>query len=421
MAAMYDDEGESEAVGPGDVLSGAPLLDIVIPVYNEEADLERSVRSLHRYLAGQFPYEARITIADNASTDGTLAIARRLAAELRSVRVLHLDRKGRGLALRTAWMQSDATVLAYMDADLSTDLNALLPLVAPLISGHSQVSIGRRLGPGVRVVRGFRREFISRGYNLLLRLFLGARFRDAQCGFKAVRADVARDLLPAVEDQSWFFDTELLTLAERAGLRIYEVSVDWIEDPDSRVDILRTAVADLQGIWRLSRALAHGLTLDVVAVLREAAPPPDAVRQVWSFAAVGLVSTLAYFGLYWLLRDITSAAAANLASLLITAVANTAANRRLTFGVRDRRMLARDHTGGLVALGIALVITTASLAALHAADPDPGRVLELVVLGAANLVATVARFVLLRAWIYHPRNSASGLLRLHRHEERAAP
>src|SRR5437016_8862146 len=364
----------SDPDGPEGVPCRPPLVDIVIPVYNEEADVEGSVRRLHGYLAGSFPYEARITIADNASTDRTLDIARRLATELPSVRALHLDRKGRGHALRSAWMQSDAAVLAYMDADLSTDLNALLPLVAPLVSGHSQVSIGRRLGPGVRVVRGLKREFISRCYNLLLRLFLGARFRDAQCGFKAIRADVARDLLPAVEDESWFFDTELLTLAEEAGLRIYEVPVDWTDDPDSRVDILRTALEDLRGIWRMSRRLARGLTFEGVAGLREAAPSPDTTRQLWSFGAIGVISTLAYFGLYWLFRDVAPALVANVAALLVTALGNTAANRRFTFGVRGRRMAARDHTGGLVALVIALTITTASLAALRAVSADPGRV-----------------------------------------------
>jgi putative flippase GtrA len=409
MAALYSDEEATDLAAPMGRLGVRPLLDVVIPVYNEEADLERSVRRLHRYLAGHFPYQARITIADNASTDDTWTIATRLAAELPWVRALHLDGKGRGRALRTAWMQSDASIVAYMDVDLSTDLNALLPLVAPLVSGHSQVSIGRRLGPGVRVVRGPRRELISRCYNLILRLFLHAGFKDAQCGFKAMRADVARELLPAVEDQSWFFDTELLTLAERAGLRIYEVPVDWTDDPDSRVDVVATALADLKGIWRMSHRLARGLTLDGLAGLREAAPSTDTVRQVWSFAVVGAASTLAYFALYWLLRNVTSASAANVASLLITAVANTAANRRLTFGVRGRRMLARDHTGGLVALGIALVITTASLAALHTASSNPSRLTEVAVLGGANLAGTGARFVLLRAWIYHSRRPAARL------------
>jgi putative flippase GtrA len=412
MVAAARDEEWRAVDRPIDGPDGAPLLDVAIPVHNEERDLERSVRRLDGYLAHHFPYEARITIADNASTDGTWQIATRLALELPSVGALHLDRKGRGRALRSAWMQSDAAVLAYMDVDLSTDLNALLPLVAPLISGHSQVSIGRRLGHGARVVRGPKRELISRCYNLLLRVSLGARFQDAQCGFKAIRAEVAHELLPAVEDESWFFDTELLTLAERAGLRIYEVPVDWTDDEDSRVDILRTALEDLRGIWRMSRSLAMGLTFDGLAGLREAAPPTDTTRQLWSFGAIGVVSTLAYFGLYWLLRDVTSAPAANVASLLVTAVANTAANRRLTFGVRGRQMLARDHTGGLVALGIAVAVTTSSLAGLHAFSANPGRIAELVVLGGANLVATVARFVLLRAWIYHPRRPAGRVLRL---------
>ena len=168
------------------------VLDIVIPVYNEERDLERCIRRLHRYLATEVPYSARITVADNASTDNTLAAAQRLADELPDVEVLHLDAKGRGGALYAAWMASDADVVAYMDVDLSTELSALMPLVAPLISGHSDIAIGSRLTASSRVVRGPKREFVSRSYNLILRGVLGARFSDAQCGFKAVRADVAR-------------------------------------------------------------------------------------------------------------------------------------------------------------------------------------------------------------------------------------
>jgi len=216
------------------------------------------VRRLHAHLSGTFPYPFRITIADNASTDGTLAVAGALAAELPGVEAFHLAAKGRGRALAAAWSASGAPVLAYMDVDLSTDLAALLPLVAPLLSGHSDLAIGSRLSRGSRVVRGAKREFISRGYNLLLRGTLAARFSDAQCGFKAIRKDVARRLLPLVRDTGWFFDTELLVLAERAGLRIHEVPVDWVDDPDSRVDIVATAVADLKGIWRLGRTLATG-------------------------------------------------------------------------------------------------------------------------------------------------------------------
>ncbi|GAA3969785.1 hypothetical protein GCM10022231_33790 [Gordonia caeni] len=201
-------------------LAPAPLLDVVVPVYNEEADLERSVRRLHDYLVTELPYSARITIADNASTDATLRIGQRLAAEFGDVRAVHLDEKGRGRALNRVWRESDAQIVAYCDVDLSTDLNALMPLIAPLISGHSDVAIGTRLNRASQVTRGPKREFISRSYNLLLRVAMRAHFSDAQCGFKAMRADVARQLLPHVEDTGWFFDTELLVLAERIGLRI---------------------------------------------------------------------------------------------------------------------------------------------------------------------------------------------------------
>jgi glycosyltransferase involved in cell wall biosynthesis len=228
-----------------------PLIDIVIPVYNEERDLGPSVRRLHDYLGSDFPFPAVITIADNASRDGTMAVAQGLASELTRVRVVHLDKKGRGRALRAAWLQSDAPIVAYMDVDLSTDLRALLPLVAPLLSGHSDLAIGSRLARGARVKRGPKREIISRCYMLVLRLSLGAHFTDAQCGFKAVRTSVAKQLLPQVKDEAWFFDTELLILAQRAGLRVHEVPVDWTDDPDSRVAILRTAIEDLRGVVRL--------------------------------------------------------------------------------------------------------------------------------------------------------------------------
>jgi glycosyltransferase involved in cell wall biosynthesis len=243
-------------------------------VHNEERDLEPSVRRLHAYLEGFFPFPALVTIADNASTDATPEIGARLAVELPAVRYLRLEKKGRGRALAAAWSESDADVVAYMDVDLSTGLEALLPLVAPLISGHSDLAIGSRLATGAHVRRGPRREVISRGYNLLLRLALGVRFHDAQCGFKAVRGDVARRLVPLVLDRSWFFDTELLVLAERAGLRIHEVPVDWIDDPDSRVDIPATALEDLRGVWRLRRTRAGSRTAagDGRAPHRAAAP-----------------------------------------------------------------------------------------------------------------------------------------------------
>jgi glycosyltransferase involved in cell wall biosynthesis len=235
-----------------------PQVDIVVPVRNEEHDLAPSVRLLVGYLRSSFPLTARVTIADNGSTDATWAIASGLARELAEVRAVRLEQPGRGRALRAVWSQSDAGILAYMDVDLSTDLRALLPLVAPLLSGHSDLAIGTRLARGSRVIRGPKREIISRCYNMLLHAYLGARFSDAQCGFKAIRREQARVLLPLTQDTGWFFDTELLVLAERAGLRIHEIPVDWIDDLDSRVDIVATALADLRGMARLGRGLARG-------------------------------------------------------------------------------------------------------------------------------------------------------------------
>jgi cellulose synthase/poly-beta-1,6-N-acetylglucosamine synthase-like glycosyltransferase len=227
------------------------LVEVTVPVYNEEKVLADSVRRLHSYLTANLSFRFVITIADNASTDETFAIAKRMCAELTGVRAIHLDRKGRGLALRHVWGSSSADVVAYMDADLSTGLDAFGPLIAPLVSGHSDLATGSRLSPGAKVVRSLKRELISRAYNLLLRIILGARFSDAQCGFKAGRTEVVKALLPDIQDNAWFFDTELLMLAQRRGLRIWEIPVTWIEDPDSTVDIVRTALADLRGIARL--------------------------------------------------------------------------------------------------------------------------------------------------------------------------
>src|SRR6516164_4966442 len=236
----------------------AAQVEIVVPVRDEERDLEPSIRRLAAYLGARFPFRAVVTIADNGSTDRTWAVARALAAELDGVRTVRLEQSGRGRALRSVWSASRADVLAYMDVDLSTDLNALLPLVAPLLSGHSDLAIGTRLAHGARVTRGPRRELISRCYNVLLRATLGVGFYDAHCGFKAIRADQAALLLPLTRDTAWFFDSELLVLAERAGLRIHEIPVDWIDDPDSRVRVIPTALADLRGIARLRWQLCRG-------------------------------------------------------------------------------------------------------------------------------------------------------------------
>ncbi|MFJ3892234.1 glycosyltransferase [Streptomyces sp. NPDC090083] len=379
-----------------------PVLDVVVPVHNEETDLEPSVRRLRAHLLETFPYPFRITVADNASTDATPRIAARLAAEIPELKWLRLAEKGRGRALRAAWSGSRAPVLAYVDVDLSTDLAALLPLVAPLISGHSDIAIGTRLARGSRVVRGPKREAISRCYNALLRSTLAVGFSDAQCGFKAVRRDVAERLLPLVKDSGWFFDTELLVIAERAGLRIHEVPVDWVDDPDSRVDLLSTALADLRGIARIGRELARG-TLPASGLRRSAAdgsPPAGLAAQLLRFAAVGAVSSVGYVLLYLALRPAAGGQAANALALLLCALANTAANRRLTFGLRGRTGALRHQAQGLLVFTIGLALTSGSLALLHREAPTPARGTEVGVLVAANLAATLVRFLLFRAWVF---------------------
>ncbi|MEU6644700.1 bifunctional glycosyltransferase family 2/GtrA family protein [Saccharomonospora sp. NPDC046836] len=382
----------------------------MIPVYNEERALPGCVQVLHAFLCEHFPFDWNIVIVDNASTDATMAVARKVAEEFDRVRIQHLDRKGRGLALRETWRASTADVVVYMDVDLSTGLDALLPLVAPLVNGHSDISIGSRLAPGARTVRGPKREFISRCYNWLIRLSHGARFSDAQCGFKAARTDVIRPMLDHVEDDAWFFDTELLLLAEHNGLRVHEVPVDWVEDTDSRVDVAGTAREDIVGLLRVARAKASGAARVRELPQRPAprAAHPDAVLrrsegalswEVVSFAVIGVISTVANLALYGLFRTWWPVLVANLAALVLTTLFNTEANRRFTFAAANKARGAA-HLQGFVVFGLYYAFTSAALLVLHQIDPSPARALELVVLFVTSMLGTAGRFVLLRSWVF---------------------
>jgi glycosyltransferase involved in cell wall biosynthesis len=227
-------------------------VDVVIPVYNEEQDLEPSVSRLRQFLLENVEYDWRIVIGDNASIDRTLEIAKELAARYPGqVTYVHLDQKGRGRALRKAWTESDADIVSYMDVDLSTDLGAFPPLIDSLIDSEYDVAIGSRLKRGSQVQRGLKREVISRIYNAMIKLMFWNKFSDAQCGFKAVTRRAVRDIVPLIKDQAWFFDSELLLLAERMGYRVFEVPVKWADDPDSRVRIASTAWEDVKGLFRV--------------------------------------------------------------------------------------------------------------------------------------------------------------------------
>jgi putative flippase GtrA len=381
-------------------------VEIVVPVYNEQRALPLSIHRLHRYLSERFPLRWSIMIVDNASVDRTWDVACRLTEVLPGVRAVHLDQKGRGLALRTAWGQSSAAVVAYMDVDLSTDLDALLPLVAPLLSGHSDVAIGSRLAHGADVVRGPKRELISRCYNLILRAAFRNGFSDAQCGFKAVRADIVRRLLPLIEDNGWFFDTELLVLAEYNGLRIHEVPVDWVDDPDSRVEVTSTALDDLRGVVRLLHRFAQGKG-ELRSPDGAGEPSPDSAGprgvagQLIHFAGVGVISTITFCILYALLYGPLGAVGADIVSLLSCSVANLAVNRRVTFGARGRHHRGRHYRAGLVLAAAPLLISVTALAGMGAAGAN-GLGIDLATLTVANLACAVTRFRLLRSWAFRP-------------------
>jgi putative flippase GtrA len=379
--------------------TGVVDVDIVIPVYNEELDLEESVRRLHEYLMSRFPLSWTITIADNGSRDQTWGVACRLASQLGGVRAVHLDEKGRGRALRAAWSASAARVVAYMDVDLSTGLDALLPLVAPLLSGHSDVAIGSRLSSGARVVRGPKREMISRSYNMILKATLGNGFTDAQCGFKALHAGVAQALLPLVEDNGWFFDTELLVLAEHNGLRIHEVPVDWVDDPDSRVHVASTAREDLRGIWRLVRRFASGQGRLPVDALPAPQAAPGLAGQLARFAGIGATTSALFALLFVVLAPSIGPVVADTLALAVCGLVNTIANRRVTFLRRGRPGRRRQYAAGMTVASMSVVMTVAALLALGALGVTSVAA-ELVVLSAVNAVAAVGRFVVLRRWAF---------------------
>ncbi len=226
-------------------------VDIVIPVYNEEHVLAESLSTLRKFLAHGFEHEYRIVVADNASTDSTLALAQKLAQKHADVASLHIPQKGRGRALRAAWLTSPADILSYMDVDLSTDLVAFPPLIEAIAGEGYDIAIGSRLARGADTQRSLKREAISRSYNVMIKGLFFTRFSDAQCGFKAVSRRAAQDLVPLIENNEWFFDTEMLILAEKAGYRVKEIPVRWLEDPDTRVNVPKTVWEDIRGLMRL--------------------------------------------------------------------------------------------------------------------------------------------------------------------------
>jgi glycosyltransferase involved in cell wall biosynthesis len=239
--------------------STRPLaIDVIIPVYNEEKILPSSIGTLVSFLRENVRMSWRVLITDNASIDRTEEVGKRLAAEYPEVDYRRLPQKGRGGALKTVWLESPADFVTYMDVDLSTNL-AAFPRMIQLLASGSPLVIGSRLRRGADTTRSFKREVLSRGYNVIVKCFFGTRFTDAQCGFKGMRRDACRLLVPHVMDRKWFFDTELLVLAEKSGHAIAEVPVSWIEDLDTRVELLKTIADDLSALFRLRREIGGTL------------------------------------------------------------------------------------------------------------------------------------------------------------------
>ncbi|WP_433512642.1 glycosyltransferase [Nonomuraea sp. CA-143628] len=383
-------------------------VDIVIPVLNEQKALPGCIRTLNAFLGDSFPLPWRITIVDNGSIDGTWRVARGLTREFPQVHARRLETRGRGAALKAAWRDSPADIVAYMDVDLSTGLGALFPMVAALASGHSEVAIGTRLARGARTRRSLRRELVSRGYNALLRYGFGVGFSDAQCGFKAARTDVIRPLLDRVEDDGWFFDTELLLLAEHNGLRVHEVPVDWVEDLDSRVRIIRTAVEDLRGLARVARSMSNGKAALKMTNETEPTPThPDAVvarpravmlARLGSFALIGGFSTVLYALLYLPLRELWPAAAANLVALLLTGFAGAEARRWTVNVLGGHRTAPRVRT--VPAFLADYAITTMAVLGL---PPPGGRVFEATTAVGTYCLLTLLRFAALDRWAFTRR------------------
>ena len=310
----------------------AAVVNIVLPVFNEAADLANSVDRLRAYLTERFPFTWLITIADNASTDGTTEIARELSQQFFGCGVsASRPERSRSRTADHVGPERRVPVVAYMDIDLSTDLDTLLPMVAPLASGHSDIAIGSRLVAGATVARRTEARVVSRSYNLMLRAMFATQVRDMQCGRQSHTYRDRAGPPHTIEDQGWFFDTELLLLAERNGLGgIHQVPVDWVDDPDSRVNMGQTARDDMRGALQghANAATGHGR---VALAHPHAVPDDDFGRRLVDFGVIGAVSTFASLLIFLVCHGAMGAIAANTLAVTATFTANTWLNARFTY------------------------------------------------------------------------------------------
>jgi glycosyltransferase involved in cell wall biosynthesis len=210
---------------------------LTVPAYNEENILEKNVNLILKYMGANFN-NFKIVIANNGSTDKTNDIAKKLAKDNNEILLITTKKRGKGLAIKNSWLKFDADIYAYMDADLSTSLRDFSKLINAIKEGND-ISIGSRYLKKSVVKRGLNRAIFSKLYNQLLALLFKTNVKDMQCGFKAVNEDIIKKHIPRIKDDSWFFDTELVIMAENQGYTIKEIPVSWKSNPESKLKIIK--------------------------------------------------------------------------------------------------------------------------------------------------------------------------------------
>lgn len=361
---------------------------IVIPIFNEEAALKTTVEKTLHFLNDETKYNYSVLIADNNSTDTSPDIAKTLAVENEKVSYLHLPRKGRGFALRTAWLETEADVLVYMDVDLSSPLKALPDLINPILDNQADIVFGSRLKPphGKAVNRNVTREITSRGYNLLLQFFMGADFKDAQCGFKAFSKQAFLELEPETKNNTWFFDSELLLLGQYKKLRLKEIGIRWEDDPNSSVNIVGTALENLKEMWRMYIKYR----------------PQSLFHKLFTFGIIGGLSTVGQLLLFLLLRIVLPSQVANTLSLIVLTILNTVANKRFSFRNKSTERYHHIFLVSLISFLVFWIPTTGALYILHETFGINDQPLtETIVILCASVVGTVLKFLFL-SYIYTP-------------------
>ena len=235
-----------------------PFLSIVIPAHNEESRLPDTLEQLIRFL-GKQTFTSEIIVVENGSHDRTYAIAKEFADRHANVRVIQNDWRGKGLAIQRGVQEASGEYIFMCDADLSMPVEEIRKFLPPQLQGVD-IAIGSREAPGaVRYNEPYYRHFTGRIFNTLIRLLVLPTLQDTQCGFKCIRADVARDIFPYQTLTGWAFDVELLYIARRHGYQIVEIPIDWYFNADSKISVIRDSLRMFLDLLLIRRNARRGL------------------------------------------------------------------------------------------------------------------------------------------------------------------